>query len=131
KYLDIVGFATSLEIAEHRGVTHGCQSTLMLRYLGQDLVHRGRGEGKEKIYNLSERGHERLEWLEEQFEDQGLVEEQYFNFGPYINLKRCKVKNTRDSLDFLKNLKRCARVSLPQESAHAREWIITSLSVLE
>jgi hypothetical protein len=107
KYLYEVDFATSLEIAEHRGVTHGCQSTLLLRYLRYGLVHRVSGVGKEKIYDLSKRGQEKLEWLEGQFEDEEPVEERYFNFGPYINLKRCRVKNTRDSLDFLKNLKRC------------------------
>jgi len=101
KYIDAVGFATGKEIAEHRGVTHGCQSTLLKRYWGYSYLHRCSGEGKEKVYTLSERGYEKLEWLEEQFEDV------YFDLGPYENLKRCRVKRDEESLDFLKNIKRC------------------------
>jgi hypothetical protein len=38
------------------------------------LVHRVSGVGKEKIYDLSKRGQEKLEWLEGQFEDEEPVE---------------------------------------------------------
>jgi DNA-binding MarR family transcriptional regulator len=101
KYIDETGFATGSEIAEYRGVTHGCQSTLLKRYWGFGLLHRGSGEGKEKVYTLSDRGEERLEWLEEQFEDI------YFDFGPYRNLKRCRVRNNEDSWNFIRKVKRC------------------------
>jgi hypothetical protein len=71
------------------------------RYWEFGLLHRCTGEGKEKVYTLSERGYERLEWLEEQFEGM------YVYFGPYKNIKRCRVKRNDELLDFFKNLKRC------------------------
>ena len=101
KYIDETGFATGSEIAEYRGVTHGAQSTLLKRYWGYGLLHRCSGEGKEKVYTLSQRGDERLEWHEEQFEDM------YFDFGPFRNLKRCRIRKNEESLSFLKNMKRC------------------------
>jgi DNA-binding MarR family transcriptional regulator len=101
KYLEEVEVATGSEIASFRNITHGCQSTLLKRYWKFGLLHRFSGEGKEKVYSLSERGHERLEWLEEQFKDM------YFDLGPYKNLKRCRVKRNKKSFDFLKNLKKC------------------------
>ena len=69
KYIEENDFATGSEIAAFRNVTHGSQSTLLKRYWNYGLLHRSTGEGKEKIYTLSERGHERLAWLEKQFED--------------------------------------------------------------
>ena len=101
KYIEETGFATGSEIAKFRNVTHGSQSTLLRRYWKFGLLHRGSVEGKEKVYTLSERGLNRLEWLEEQFENM------YFDFGPYKNLKRCRVKRNKDSWDFLKNIKKC------------------------
>jgi DNA-binding MarR family transcriptional regulator len=100
KYIEDRGFATGSEISEYRGVTHGAQSTLLKRYWKYGLLHRCTGEGKEKIYTLSERGYERLEWLEEQFEDACFE-------GPDENLKRCRIKKNEESLDFLKKTKRC------------------------
>lgn len=101
KYIEATGFATGSEIAEYRGVSHGCQSTLLRRYWKFGLLHRCSGIGKEKVYTLSERGYERLEWLEEQLEDV------YFDLGPHENLKRCRVRRNEESLDFLRNIKRC------------------------
>jgi DNA-binding MarR family transcriptional regulator len=83
KYIYEVGLATDSEIAEFRGVTHGCQSSLLQRYWKHGLLHRCSGEGKEKVYSLSDRGYERLEWLESKFEDIEL------DFNPEIYLKRC------------------------------------------
>jgi DNA-binding MarR family transcriptional regulator len=81
KYIEEVGFATGGEISEYRSVTHGSQSTLLRRYWKFGLLHRCSGEGKEKVYTLSDRGYERLRWLEEEFEHL------YFDFGPLKNLK--------------------------------------------
>lgn len=101
KYIYEVELATGSEIAEFRGVTHGCQSSLLRRYWKHGLLHRCSGEGKEKVYSLSDRGYERLEWLESEFEDV------LFYIDPGIYLKRCRVKRENDSWDFLKNVKRC------------------------
>jgi DNA-binding MarR family transcriptional regulator len=105
KYIDEVGFASSSEIADYRGVTYGCQSTLLRRYWKYGLLHRASGEGKEKIYTLSTRGQERLDWLSDQFEPkQDVIDEPA---GYFKNLKRCKVKRNDELEDFLRNLKRC------------------------
>jgi DNA-binding MarR family transcriptional regulator len=110
-YIDEVGFATSSEIAESRGVTHGCQSTLLRRYWKYGLLHRASVEGKEKIYTLSTRGEERLKWLRPQFEheyDDDILD--YFS-----NVKRCRVKRDDELVDFLKNVKRCRVIRTENE----------------
>jgi hypothetical protein len=108
KYIDGVGFASSAEIAEYRGVTHGCQSTLLRRYWRDGLLQRCSGEGKEKIYTMSSRGDERLEWLVEQFE--GIYEDEFTEI--LANVKRCRVRRDNEIEDFLKNVKRCRIVKI-------------------
>jgi DNA-binding MarR family transcriptional regulator len=103
KYIGEVSFATSAEIAEYREVTHGCQSTLLTRYWRYGLLNRCSGEGKEKIYTLSQRGEERLAWLEEQFEND--IED---NFSKLLTtIKRCRIRRDDEFEELLKNLKRC------------------------
>jgi hypothetical protein len=111
KYIDGVGFATGAEIAEYRGVTHGCQSTLLRRYWRYGLLHRCSGEGKEKIYTLSSRGGERLAWLEEQFED-------YYQDDLSLALssvRRCRVRRDDEIDVFLKNVKRCRVIRFDED----------------
>ena len=78
-------------------------------------MHRCSGEGKEKVYTLSHRGDERLEWLEEQFEDM------YFEFGPFRNLKRCRIKKNEESWSFLKNLERCRVIHTDEDFIEIEE----------
>jgi DNA-binding MarR family transcriptional regulator len=101
-YIEYAGFASSFEIAEYRGVTHGCQSTLLRRYWKHKLLYRASGEGKEKIYTLSPRGRERLDWLKEQFEFDNDCDTIVLS-----EVKRCKVHRDESLSDFLKNVKRC------------------------
>jgi hypothetical protein len=109
KYIDEVGFTTGAEIAEHRGVTHGCQSTLLRRYWRFGLLDRYSGEGKEKIYTLSSTGVNRLAWLEEQFEDD-------YDYSKILaSLKRCKVRRDDELVDFFKNLKRCRIIKIDED----------------
>jgi hypothetical protein len=96
-----MGFATGRMVSEYRGLTHGSQSTLLRRYWKFGLLHRCTRVGKEKVYALSERGSERLAWLEEYFGDM------YFDLGPYEGLKRCRVRRGEESQVFLENVKRC------------------------
>jgi hypothetical protein len=101
KYIEATGFATGRKVSEYRGLTHGSQSILLRRYWKYGLLHRCSREGKEKVYTLSEKGYERLKWLENQFENL------YFDLGPYKNLKRCRVKKNEELEEFLRNVKRC------------------------
>ena len=100
-YINEAGFATGSEIAEYRGVTHGCQSSLLRRYWKHGLLHRFSGEGKEKVYTLSDRGSERLEWLESELEDDNI------DFFPEIYLKRCRIRRDEELWDYLMTIKRC------------------------
>ena len=100
-YIDSVGFATGKEIADHRGCTHGSQSTLLRRYWRFGLLDRFPGEGKTKIYTLTEKGYSRLLWLKEQFKQFPL------NDNEVLHIKRCKVLKTPEVWELLKNLKRC------------------------
>jgi DNA-binding MarR family transcriptional regulator len=107
-FIDEFGFARSSEIAEFRDVTHGCQSTLLRRYWKQGLLHRFSGEGKEKIYTLSERGEERLDWLRGQFEpelEDEMLDSELFEY--LSNVKRCRVKKDDELILLLKNIKKC------------------------
>ena len=106
-YIDRNSFATGHELADYRGVTHGCQSTLLRRYWRDGLLHRLSGEGKEKIYTLSTRGIERLDFLKDQFEE--VYDEQPDNYvTEYLSLvKRCRVKKDENVTNFLKDIKRC------------------------
>ncbi len=113
KYIDELGFATSYEIADYRGVTHGCQSTLNRRYWKQGLIHRASGEGKEMIYTLSTRGEERLGWLSDQFESQDEDGDELVVF--LMNVKRCKIRRDKDIEDFLKNVKRCRVIRIEND----------------
>ncbi len=55
------------EIAEKLGQTHASIGMAMLRYHGQGLLDRYTTDWKnEKVYSLSARGLERLDWLLEQ-----------------------------------------------------------------
>ena len=60
-------------------------TAFLLPDFGHQIKSYVENQGKEKVYTLSERGYERLEWLEKQFKDM------YFDFGPYKNLKRCHI----------------------------------------
>ena len=58
------GFNTSDIIAEYCGISQSCASTLLAHYWKQGLLHRNTGPMyNEKIYEISERGYERMEWL--------------------------------------------------------------------
>jgi len=112
-YIYEVEFATGKEIADYRDLTHGGQSTLLKRYWNYGLLNRCSGVGKEKVYSLSDRGLSRLIWLEEQFsedyseENENDSDDDQDFLDLVKSLKRCKVKNTRESWDFIKDLKRC------------------------
>ena len=100
KYVDEVVLATGKEIATYRGVTHGCQSTLMRRYWKYGYFNRFSGDGKEKIYSLSENGLKKLEWLESEFEEVDIPSQGR-------TFKRCRVKREDETENLLGNIKRC------------------------
>jgi DNA-binding MarR family transcriptional regulator len=59
------GFDTSDIIAEYCGISQSFASTLLAHYWRQGLLHRYPGPlNNEKIYDLSERGNERIAWLQ-------------------------------------------------------------------
>jgi len=65
--LDIIrtlGEATAMQISLFTNKTPECCSMNLLRYHRMGLLHRYTLEGRTKIYSLSERGEERLEWFE-------------------------------------------------------------------
>ena len=101
KYIQEYGIASGREIAAYREVTHGCQSTLLRRYWKFGYLRRCSGEGKEKLYFLSDRGHDKLEWLETEFG------ERYDDVYSGETFRRCYVKREEDILDILRNIKRC------------------------
>ena len=85
-YISELGLASGLDLSFLRGVTHGCQSTLLKRYYDFGLLIRNRGEEKTLLYTLSDKGDERLEWLEPQFSEQYVVLDTRL-------LRRCKVSS--------------------------------------
>ena len=61
--LDEVGEATAGDIAEYLTKSHESISMALLRYHRQGLVSRYTVEGRTKVYEITERGIERLEYL--------------------------------------------------------------------
>ena len=83
------GFTTSSEIADECGISHSCASSLLSRYWSFGLLSRYTGElYNEKIYDITERGSERLDFLRdtvyERMEDERLTEF-------LANIKRCRI----------------------------------------
>jgi len=65
--LDVIrtmGEATSMDISKFTQRTPENSSMLLLRYHRQGLLHRRKVYGKARGYSLTERGLERLMWLE-------------------------------------------------------------------
>jgi DNA-binding PadR family transcriptional regulator len=84
-----VGYETSKEIAEACGISHSCASTLLSRYWKFGLLRRYTGElYNEKIYEITERGYERLNYLRETILER-MEKERITNF--LANIKRCRV----------------------------------------
>ena len=83
------GYTTSNEIAEACGISHSCASTLLGRYWKFGLLSRYTGElYNEKIYEMTERGYERLSYLRETILER-MEEERITNF--LANIRRCRV----------------------------------------
>jgi len=61
--VNILGEATSMEIALITNRTPECASMNLFRYHGQGLLNRRTLKGRTKAYTLTERGKERLAWL--------------------------------------------------------------------
>lgn len=63
------GFEASSEVADACGITQSCASSLMGRYWRQGLLHRYTASYDNlKVYSLSEKGLERIDWLRKQQE---------------------------------------------------------------
>lgn len=62
--LDEVGGATAKEAAGYVGRSHESVAMALLRYHRQGLVSRYVSEGKTRVYRLTNRGVERLEYLQ-------------------------------------------------------------------
>ena len=83
------GYETSYEIAEACGISHSCASTLLSRYWKFGLLSRYTGElYNEKIYEMTERGYERLSYLRETIRER-MEEKRITDF--LANIKRCRV----------------------------------------
>ena len=80
----------------------------MRRYWRMGFLHRFSGMWREKIYSLSERGEERLERLESEFEDM------FFTLEG-VTYKRCRIKREDDTLIFLRNIKRCSVIRVDDD----------------
>ncbi len=61
--VNTLGKVTSMEIALFTNRTPECASMNLFRYHGQGLLNRRTLKGRTKVYTLTERGRERLEWL--------------------------------------------------------------------
>jgi DNA-binding PadR family transcriptional regulator len=83
------GYETSNEIADACGVSHSCASTLLGRYWKFGLLSRYTGElYNEKIYEITDRGYERLNYLRETILER-IEEERITDF--LANIKRCRI----------------------------------------
>jgi DNA-binding MarR family transcriptional regulator len=84
-----IGYETSSEIAEACGISQTCASTLLKRYWDWGLLNRYTGHlNNEKIYSLTDRGLERLNYLRETVYER-MDEEEISHF--LSNIKRCRV----------------------------------------
>lgn len=61
--VDTLGEVTAREIAVITNSTPRCASMNLFRYHRQGLLNRRTLKGRTKVYTLTERGRERLEWL--------------------------------------------------------------------
>lgn len=62
--LYMLGPSTAKQVALLTGRTPECASMNLLTYHRQGLLRRRTLQGREKIYEITERGRERLEWLQ-------------------------------------------------------------------
>ena len=84
-----IGYKTSSEIAEACDISQTCASTLLKRYHDWGLLSRYTGDlNNEKIYSLTDRGLERLNYLRESVYER-MDEDEMAHF--LSNIKRCRV----------------------------------------
>ena len=84
--LDELGEATSSDVAEITGRTIYSASRNLGNYYRQGLLNRYWGSG-EYVYSLSDRGSERLEWLDEVFS-----EDEFTRILVEASRNRCRVR---------------------------------------
>ena len=83
------GFNTSTEIVEACGISHSCAASHLLRYWKMGLLSRSTAElFNEKIYDISVRGLERLDYLRDTVLERMETDE----MDDFLSkIKRCKI----------------------------------------
>ena len=71
--LIMLGPCNAIKVALTTGRTPECASMNMLRYCRQGLLSRRTLQGKEQIYEITERGRERLDWLQANAKTTGIT----------------------------------------------------------